>query len=107
MSTLVNSSPAMAPVLAENEMQQIKLLTATDDEYGGVIVELSESMDSQFFASILRASITQWRKQVLLQLTLGYIMIACFMLYLCISVVIDSEFGVSESFPFFGLLKIA
>lgn len=63
MSASVNSSPALDQVVAENEVQQVKLLSAINDEHGGVIVEMKEPLDSGVFISILRASISQWRQQ--------------------------------------------
>ncbi|KAJ1400362.1 NUDIX hydrolase domain [Sesbania bispinosa] len=47
---------------AEDQVQQIKLLTSTDDDHGGVIVEMDEPMDSTTFISILRASISHWKQ---------------------------------------------
>ncbi|KAF8391679.1 hypothetical protein HHK36_023987 [Tetracentron sinense] len=49
------SSPAV--------VQQGELLTASSDDHGGVIVDMKEPMDSKVFASLLRASILQWRQQ--------------------------------------------
>ncbi|CAJ2649388.1 unnamed protein product [Trifolium pratense] len=44
--------------------QQIELLTSTDDDYGGVIVQMDQpTMDSTTFLSILRASISNWKHQ--------------------------------------------
>ncbi|XVF28069.1 hypothetical protein REPUB_Repub14bG0163800 [Reevesia pubescens] len=62
MSASLNSTPVIEN---ENEqvLQHLKLLNAVNDRYGGVIVEVSEPMDSALFASILRASIAQWRLQ--------------------------------------------
>ncbi|KAG8649207.1 hypothetical protein MANES_08G075900v8 [Manihot esculenta] len=61
---LVNSSPFMETILVENEVQQeVKLLDAINDDHEGVIVELNKPINSDDFASMLRASIAQWRKQ--------------------------------------------
>ena len=53
-----------AQVAAEDEVQQVKLLTATNDDHGGVIVEMEESMDSTTFVSMLKASISHWKELV-------------------------------------------
>lgn len=49
----------------EEEEQQIELLTSTDDEYSGVIVQLMDHpiIDSTTFLSILRPSISNWKQQ--------------------------------------------
>ncbi|KAJ6326998.1 hypothetical protein OIU78_013981 [Salix suchowensis] len=43
--------------------QQIGLLNAVEDTYGGVKVDVEESMDCDVYVHLLRASTTQWRKQ--------------------------------------------
>ncbi|KAL2339288.1 hypothetical protein Fmac_013734 [Flemingia macrophylla] len=47
---------------AEDPVQQIELLTSTNDDHGGVIVEMDKPMDSATFVSILRASISHWKQ---------------------------------------------
>lgn len=42
---------------------KVKLLDASEDAYGGVIVDMEEPMDSDLFASVLRASTSEWRQQ--------------------------------------------
>lgn len=44
--------------------QQIDMLNAVDDAFGGVIVEMKEPMNSNVFDTLLRASISGWREQV-------------------------------------------
>ncbi|KAL1167113.1 hypothetical protein V6Z11_A06G244800 [Gossypium hirsutum] len=61
MSTSVNSTPVNEK--DEQVFQDLKLLNAVNDRYGGVIVEVREAMDSALFGSVLRASIAQWRHQ--------------------------------------------
>ncbi|XVE87625.1 hypothetical protein DITRI_Ditri19aG0002800 [Diplodiscus trichospermus] len=61
MSASVNSTPVNEN--DEQTVQHLKLLNAINDRYGGVIVEVNEPMDSALFASMLRASIAQWRHQ--------------------------------------------
>ncbi|KAJ6415421.1 hypothetical protein OIU84_004254 [Salix udensis] len=48
---------------AEKTFQQIGLLNAVEDTYGGVKVDVEESMDCNVYVHLLRASTTQWRKQ--------------------------------------------
>lgn len=48
----------------ESGFEKIQLLDSSDDAYGGVMVDLKESMDSEPFASLLRASIALWIQQV-------------------------------------------
>ncbi|RDX62974.1 Nudix hydrolase 2, partial [Mucuna pruriens] len=62
MSASTHSSLTEAQMTVEDQVQQIELLTSTDDEYGGVIVEMDKSMDSATFVSILRASISHWKQ---------------------------------------------
>jgi len=68
VSALMSSKSGMEQVLVENEVQQVRLLDSVNDDHGGVIVELSESMDSKVFASMLKASLALWRSQVYLSL---------------------------------------
>lgn len=51
-------------VANENGTQFVELLSGTNDEHGGVIVDLKEAMESDAFATLLRASMSQWRRQV-------------------------------------------
>ncbi|KAK9284419.1 hypothetical protein L1049_023591 [Liquidambar formosana] len=48
----------------ENGVQQNELPNARDDGYGGVRVQMKEPMDSQVFASWLRASLPKWKRQI-------------------------------------------
>ncbi|XP_057512885.1 nudix hydrolase 2-like [Actinidia eriantha] len=60
------ASLAMEQMGSENEEQEqiSKLLTAMNDEHGGVIVEMTtEPMDAHVFSSLLRTSISHWRQQ--------------------------------------------
>ncbi|CAK9167200.1 unnamed protein product [Ilex paraguariensis] len=63
MSIMTSSSSGVEQVVPENRIQEIKLLNASDDAYGGVTVNMKETMDSDDFSSLLRASISQWRQQ--------------------------------------------
>lgn len=46
-----------------HEVQQVELLDATEDDHGGVIVEMDKPMNSEVFVPILRASISHWKQQ--------------------------------------------
>jgi hypothetical protein len=47
-------------------IEHAELLPATDDDHGGVIVDMKEAMDSEVFVTSLRASISKWRQQVVI-----------------------------------------
>ncbi|KAL6195942.1 hypothetical protein ACLB2K_031559 [Fragaria x ananassa] len=55
MSVSVNSS--------EQVCENVELLPATNDDHGGVIVDVKDATEPQAFLSLLRASIAQWRQQ--------------------------------------------
>ncbi|XP_065001445.1 nudix hydrolase 2-like isoform X2 [Musa acuminata AAA Group] len=61
MSILVNQSSVLGPELTDDV--EVALLSAVDDDHGGVIVELKEPMDPAAFHTSLRASISNWKKQ--------------------------------------------
>ncbi|TKY72272.1 Nudix hydrolase 2 [Spatholobus suberectus] len=61
-STSTISSAIASEIAAEDQVQRVNLLTSTDDDYGGVIVELDQPMDSTTFVSILRASVSHWKQ---------------------------------------------
>ncbi|KAJ8637104.1 hypothetical protein MRB53_011371 [Persea americana] len=50
-------------LLTSNNGDVVGLLTASDDAYEGVIVDMKTHMDSAAFVSSLRASISHWRQQ--------------------------------------------
>ncbi|XP_059439553.1 nudix hydrolase 2 [Corylus avellana] len=51
-------------VVSESEWQSVKLLTAVEDPFGGLTVEMADQpMDAAVFATKLRASISCWRLQ--------------------------------------------
>lgn len=58
------SSSALLAKEEEVRGEGIGLLRAVEDQHGGVIVNMEEPMDSLVFASMLEASISQWRKKV-------------------------------------------
>ncbi|KAI9394327.1 hypothetical protein POPTR_005G077500v4 [Populus trichocarpa] len=49
--------------LPTDKVQQIGLLNAVNDKYGGVVVDMKEPMDFHIYVPLLRASISQWRQQ--------------------------------------------
>ncbi|CAJ1964723.1 unnamed protein product [Sphenostylis stenocarpa] len=58
-------STSLASLAKEEEVasKDIETLRAVEDQHGGVIINMEESMDSSLFASLLEASISQWRDQ--------------------------------------------
>ncbi|KAM7461470.1 hypothetical protein LguiA_029591 [Lonicera macranthoides] len=56
-------SQKMDQVVAENAGQKVQLLSANNDNYGGVTVEINEHMDSNVFLTMLRASMSHWKQQ--------------------------------------------
>lgn len=57
--------PGKEVVVGEGEWQSLKLLTAVEDDFGGLNVEMADQpMDAAVFAIKLRASISCWRLQV-------------------------------------------
>lgn len=57
----------MANLLESNGAVEKKtqvVFEADEDTYDGVKVQINELMDSNHFVTMLRASISQWRKQV-------------------------------------------
>lgn len=60
------TSASTASLAKEEEVRGkgIGLLSAVEDQHGGVIVNMEEPMDSLVFASQLEASLRQWREQV-------------------------------------------
>ncbi|KAM7495294.1 hypothetical protein LguiB_029903 [Lonicera macranthoides] len=60
---MASSSVVEKQVDSEIRVEHIELLNATHDAYDGVIVDMKETMDSNVFATLLKASISQWRQQ--------------------------------------------
>ncbi|XVF21161.1 hypothetical protein REPUB_Repub12eG0066900 [Reevesia pubescens] len=63
MSTSTCALAIEKQMVPENEVQQVELLTGVEDLHGGIILNLEKPMDSEAFASLLRASISQWKQQ--------------------------------------------
>ncbi|XP_058001290.1 nudix hydrolase 2 isoform X1 [Hevea brasiliensis] len=57
VSFLGNSVPI------ENGVNHVKLLPASNDDHGGVIVDMKEPVEPDIFLAMLRASISLWRQQ--------------------------------------------
>ncbi|KAL4618601.1 hypothetical protein ACB092_06G022300 [Castanea dentata] len=49
--------------VCENGGEHVVLLPATNDDHGGVIVNIEEAMDAKLFVTLLRDSISAWRQQ--------------------------------------------
>lgn len=62
-STSSISATAREPVMEENRDQQVELLSCVEDLYGGVRVDIKHPLDSKAFATLLKASISQWKQQ--------------------------------------------
>ncbi|XP_057978695.1 nudix hydrolase 2-like [Malania oleifera] len=50
-------------MIYENGFQPTELLPASNDDHGGVIVDMKEPMDPTVFLTLLRASLSEWRRQ--------------------------------------------
>ncbi|CAK7324498.1 unnamed protein product [Dovyalis caffra] len=61
MTVSVNSTPPVD--LYASGVHHAELLPASDDDHGGVIVEMKEPMDPDMFHAKLRASLSLWRQQ--------------------------------------------
>ncbi|KAK1406941.1 hypothetical protein QVD17_38551 [Tagetes erecta] len=53
----------MDQLTIENEVENVQLLPAIEDDHGGVVVELKEQMDPAFFLTKLKTSMIQWTLQ--------------------------------------------
>ncbi|KAM6552593.1 hypothetical protein CsatB_013355 [Cannabis sativa] len=65
---MANSSVGVEIVHENGTQQQVVeieelLLPATNDDHGGIIVDMKEPMEPSCFATLLRASMSQWRRQ--------------------------------------------
>lgn len=50
-------------MIHETRAKEIELLDGCEDAYGGVNVDMKEPMEPEVFAHMLRASLSQWRRQ--------------------------------------------
>ncbi|KAJ6754064.1 NUDIX HYDROLASE 2 [Salix purpurea] len=62
MTVSVNSTPPV-DLCAHGTVHQAELLSASDDDHGGIIVDMKEPMDPDVFHAKLRASLSFWRQQ--------------------------------------------
>lgn len=53
----------MDQVATKNVNEKVQLLPAINDDFGGVVVELKEHMDSDVFFTLLKTSMSQWTLQ--------------------------------------------
>nr|GFB04440.1 NUDIX hydrolase 10-like [Tanacetum cinerariifolium] len=53
----------MDQVTTESGVKNVQRLPATDDEFGGVVVEMKEHMGSEVFHTLLKTSMSQWKLQ--------------------------------------------
>lgn len=65
MSTSSSSMSAKAPLLSNNGAA-VNLLDAIQDSYDGVTINMEASMEPEAFVFSLRASIQEWRQQVII-----------------------------------------
>ncbi|KAL5718843.1 hypothetical protein ACHQM5_011705 [Ranunculus cassubicifolius] len=63
MSVSVSSSSVTTQAVIDNGEQVVGILTAENDDHGGVMVDMKEPMNSEDFSSSLRASMSHWKKQ--------------------------------------------
>ncbi|KAK6919207.1 NUDIX hydrolase domain [Dillenia turbinata] len=63
MSSSTSSLLIEERLLHKDGDKPIQLLSASDDAYGGVIVNMKEPMCREVFGSMLEASMSQWRRQ--------------------------------------------
>lgn len=64
----MSSSTSLSASWPEKQAEQVdRILAGRNDDHGGVIVEMTkEPMDPSLFLTLLRASISQWRQQVII-----------------------------------------
>ncbi|URE22105.1 BSD [Musa troglodytarum] len=63
-SLLSGANPSSTATSAPAQQgEEVEILPATNDNHGGVIVEMKDPMDSRTFAFSLRASLEIWRQQ--------------------------------------------
>ncbi|KAJ4980690.1 hypothetical protein NE237_031527 [Protea cynaroides] len=63
MSLSVSTTSVMEHVVSENGAPPVVLLHGVEDDFGGVIIDVKNSMDYEVFAASLRASISKWREE--------------------------------------------
>ncbi|KAG8477939.1 hypothetical protein CXB51_027619 [Gossypium anomalum] len=63
MSTSTSTLAIEKKTVPGNEVQQVELLAGVEDLYGGIIIDLEKTMDSEAFVPLLRASLSQWKQR--------------------------------------------
>ncbi|KAG5017638.1 hypothetical protein JHK85_023774 [Glycine max] len=63
MPVSASPAPLLGDRLCENGFECVKILPATNDAHGGVIVDLKEPLHSEVFATLLRSSLLHWKQQ--------------------------------------------
>ena len=63
----IRAVTAITPSYSAEEIsgEQIDILDAADDAFGGVVVEMKKPINANVFDTSLRKSISHWREQVL------------------------------------------
>nr|KJB42705.1 hypothetical protein B456_007G165700 [Gossypium raimondii]KJB42706.1 hypothetical protein B456_007G165700 [Gossypium raimondii] len=63
MLTSTNTLAIEKKMVPGNEVQQVELLAGVEDLYGGIIIDMEKTMDSEAFVPLLRASLSQWKQR--------------------------------------------
>ncbi|MBA0617851.1 hypothetical protein Godav_027266 [Gossypium davidsonii] len=63
MSTSTNTLAIEKKMVPGNKVQQVELLAGVEDLYGGIIIDMEKTMDSEAFVPLLRASLSQWKQR--------------------------------------------
>ncbi|XP_043689301.1 nudix hydrolase 2-like [Telopea speciosissima] len=53
----------MEHIVSVNEAQPVEFFHGVEDDFGGVIVEVKDPLDSEVFVATLRASISKWKQE--------------------------------------------
>ena len=61
----VTATKPSSSAVEEISGEQIHILDAADDAFGGVVVEMKKPINANVFDTSLRKSISHWREQVL------------------------------------------
>lgn len=69
------SSSSTNLMVGEEANGGVTVLPGVEDKYGGVVTEISHTMDPSAFSSLLRTSLSNWTLQVL---SLLHLLLDCF-----------------------------
>lgn len=61
---MIKDQTTMAAKAESSDESGVKLLSGTNDQYGGVIVHIIDPMDPACFLSFLNSSIAHWKLEV-------------------------------------------